>query len=134
MSKRFPLFGVAAVVALAAIIGVFAMRPASANAAVGTTEDPREIDAHQYIGFHLTGLPAGGVITETFYGPGGTKFYRNGSDGKPIRGLIATSGGNLDVAISPYYDLKSVAPGNWFAQYCVEDTGPCWNFSFKVLG
>jgi len=133
MTRRFPAFGIAMVVALAAVIGVFAFRPASANAAIGGNEAPREIDAHQYVGFHLTGLPAGGVITETFYGPGGTKFYRT-SGGQPIRGLIATSGGALNVAISPYYDLRSVAPGNWWAQYCVEDTGPCYNFGFKVLG
>src|SRR5581483_343934 len=117
MTRRFPLFGIAMVVALAAVVGVFAFRPASADAAIGGTEAPREIDAHQYVGFHLTGLPASGVITETFYGPGGTKFSRM-SGGQPIRGLIATAGGTLDVAISPYYDLRSVAPGNWWVQYC----------------
>ena len=132
MTRRFPMLGLALVVALATVIGVFAFRPVSANAA--TNEAPREIDAHQYVGFHLTALPANGVITETFYGPGGTKFSRRGADGNAIRGLVATGAGNLDVAISPYYDLKSVAPGNWWAQYCVEDTGPCWNFGFKVLG
>jgi hypothetical protein len=132
MTRRFPMLGLALVVALATVIGVFAFRPVSANAA--TNEAPREIDAHQYVGFHLTALPANGVITETFYGPGGTKFYRRGADGNPVRGLVATGAGNLDVAISPYYDLKSVAPGNWWAQYCVENTGPCWNFGFKVLG
>jgi hypothetical protein len=121
------------VVALAAVVGLFAFRPSSA-AAIGGTESPREIDAHQYVGFHVTGVPGGGVITETFYGPGGTRFSRRGADGQPIRGLLATAGGNLDVAISPYYDLRSVAPGNWWAQYCVEGTSQCWNFGFKVLG
>jgi hypothetical protein len=132
MSRRLPLLGLAAVVVLATALGIFAFGGHSANAA--TSESPREIDAHQYVGFHLTALPAGGVITETFYGPGGTKFSRRGADGQNIRGLLASSAGALDVSISPYYDLRSVAAGNWWGQYCIEGTSTCWNFGFKVLG